>query len=224
MSSSSVGKQTSRALSPRDLVEIVGRDQDVSTAISRADPELVRCYSLLLEELFPQVFRAERSANRPRLRLLTDLYFTAAHGASAHLDETGITAAVGGLIHHLRRFSFETNAANLGFDHLYLTSRLGIPEDKVQHFWPYLDRRKERAIAVIGEKGFRLASTVKAARETFEAEGGEEWQRLSPGFWTRMAGYALGCANVGAALGSAGIATGLALASVAVGAVAVAAD
>ena len=73
----------------------------------------------------------------------------------------------------------------------------------------------------MSEPGFCLESLIEAAKQGFSAPGSEEWMHLSPGVWTRLAGFGLGCFNVGAAVGTIGLATPFAVASVATGAVAV---
>jgi hypothetical protein len=114
---------------------------------------------------------------------------------------------------HFTDFSFEENVSNFVYDHAYLTLNLGIPDEKVRMFWPFVDKYRSETIRSMSEKGFRFEPLVDVAVKLFDAPGGEEWQHLSPGFWTKLAGGGLIVANIGLAVGTAAVGTPVACAS-----------
>ena len=206
-----------------ELHNKVSKNKDLTTALGRVDPAVIDYYTHVLKLTFPHVFKAEHEPDPNRFQLLKAIYFRTAAAAMNYLDVTGVTAAIGKSVADLKNFSYRKNIPNLAFDHDFLVRHLGVPESKVLKFWEAVDIRKTVAIRLMQQPGFKLESLVAGAEQTFDSTGGPDWEHLSPGFWTRMAGFALGCANVGLAVGSVGIGTPVAVASVAAGAAAVAA-
>ncbi|MBI3694982.1 MAG: hypothetical protein HY238_09115 [Acidobacteria bacterium] len=211
-----------KAITFLELARRTSGDHAFASAIKKVDAGLLEYTCAVMEDSFQQFFLAEEAGDERRAELVKDVLFDAASVAMHHIDQTGVTAAVGGLAQHLRDFSFRENAACLAVDHVYLTTKLGIPDRKVQRLWVWVDEHRGDAVRMLSRPGFSLEKTVaRARRRPLYYEGLESWQRMSPGGWLRLAGYALGCFNVGAAVGTLGLGTPVAVASVATGAIAV---
>ena len=149
-----------KGISLCDLNERLSGDREARNAIGKIDPEVNDYYCSIMKQTFPQVFKAERDNDLGRLSFLLDIYYLAAKGSMRQIDESGLTAAIGRMAVELEEFSFEENAPNLVLEHLYLTKNLGIPDHKVRHLWPFVDRHKHDIIHRMSEPGFCLESLI----------------------------------------------------------------
>ena len=200
------------------LERMVEAHGEVCPVLAAADQQLCASYADTLVLLFRELTVQEHK-NPAQFQALKHAYGCVAHGAMRYLDESGITQAVGAVAPLLSGFSFQANAPALAFESMFL-NRMGIPFEKIKPFWAYVDQRKDAFIHRMCAPGFTLESLVDAAVTEYGTEtGGEPWEHLSPGFWRRMAGFAIGVANATAAVPT----CGLAVASIVVGAVGVAA-
>jgi hypothetical protein len=127
-----------------------------------------------------------------------------------HVDECGITTAIGRAAGLLREFSFVENRSSLLYDHMILVEQMGVPSSKVDAFWRMVDERRGRTIDMMAAPDFRFGSLLHRQRKT--AEQVPEWAHLMRP-WVLLGGIALGVGNAAACIFTAGVGTPVAIAS-----------
>ncbi len=200
------------------LNRMIEASGDVCPVLVATDKNLCQTYADVMVRLFNELTVQEHK-NPSQFDALKEAYRCTAHGAMKYLDDSGVTAAVSSVAPLFENFSFAENASALAFEATFI-HKMGVPYEKITPFWSYVDHNKSEFIKQISKPGFTLECLVDPAVSDYGTEvGGEKWEHLSPGFWRRMVGFAIGVVNVTAAVPTCGVA----VASVIVGGIGVAA-
>jgi len=205
-----------KQLSLIEITRMIGANREVCGVIEAVDRQLCQSYTDTALLLFREL-TAQEHKNRNQFEALREAYISVGEAAMAYLDSAGVTSAVASVAPIYQNFSFVENAPIL-LNETFFLLRMGIPLQKINPFWLFVDEHKAETIRKMCEPEFTLKATVRPALHKYgEETGGAEWEHLSPGFWRRAIGWGITVANLTAAVPTCGIA----VASVIVGGVGV---
>jgi hypothetical protein len=203
-----------RSMNLTDIESKLKADRSLHEAVERAlksaSPELLEGGLNAFTTCFRELTRIDHSGRHAEAAQLEAACFEIGAVMLRHIDQCGITAALGRGAGLVRDFSFVQNRSSMVFDHMLLVERMAIPTGKVDSFWRMADERRAQALDMMGAPDFRFESLLHRKRKT--AEQVPEWAHLMRP-WVLLGGIGLGAGNIAAAVFSAGVATPLLFAS-----------
>lgn len=172
----------------------------------------------IMTNTFHNVYKAEYGDQKSNYDDFCHIYLTTGKMLMRHIDESGLTAAIGKAIHHLNDFSFTGHTALLAFDDTFLKKNLKVKPEKVQEFWKYCEENKQRTFSQMAAPDFSFEKAAVFAMQTLTDKGAPAWQYGSKSRWVKMAGLALTAVNIAGAVDAiTGVGAAVAVASAAAG-------
>jgi hypothetical protein len=203
-----------RSMNLTDIESKLKSDRSLHEALERAmknaSREVLEGGLHAFTVCFRELTRIDHSGRHAEAAQLEAACFEIGAVMLRHVDECGITAALGRAVGLVRDFSFVQNRSSMFYDHMVLVQQMAVPTAKVESFWRMVDERRAQTVDMMAAPDFRFEALLHRKRKT--AEQVPEWAHLMRP-WVLLGGIALGAANIAGAVGTLGIGTPLCAAS-----------